>query len=990
MSATGHPDPAAALVGRERELATLREALAAAQAGRGSLVLIGGEAGIGKTALAEALLAEAQAQGALVLVGHCYDLSETPPYGPWAEALAGAPRDAAFPALPAAVLAADREGEALPGQDAIMARVRGYLIALAATQPVVLLLDDLHWADAASLDLLRLIARQLADRPCLLVATYRTDELTRRHPLATLLPLLVREAHAARLAPRPLDEAALLTLVRGRYALPDADEARLVAYLAGRAEGNPFFSGELLRALEEAGTLHPGPGDGLPLGDLDAVPVPPLLRQVINARVDRLGEEAGRLLAIAAVVGPLASPELWAAVAGATEEALLGVIERAIEARLLVERPGQGGYRFAHALIREALYDGLALPRRRLWHRQAAEALLASPAPDPEPVAHHFRQAGDPRAATWLLRAGERAFRAYALESAVERLETALPELEAAGADAGERAWLLYRLARILRSLNPGRGLRYLAEAARLADAAGERALAAYIQFDRGLLGAAVTAEHHRVMADMAEGIAALDALPVAARVVRGGHEDAWLADALPAGRQARDAAALNIRRGTLALWLSVFGRYAEARTLGERTLVETVDLLPQNIFALISTADAAFGLGNVHTAEGRPVAARAALEQAGRLNLAAGHHLLVTAALRSILIDVTLVYAADDLHGRVQQVEQIEQSVRHVAEDDTPPVHHVPLHYLAGRWAEARGVYAQQRAYADDFATWIGLIDHAQGDTAAAWHTIRATLPAGPATAPGAGAFLACQALQRLAAALALGAGDLPLARDWLAAHDRWLAWSSATLGLAEGQLGWATYHRAAGDHVAARAAADRALAHASEPRQPLALLAAHRLLGELATEARSLAEAQAHLDVALALAEACAAPYERALTLLALAALHTASSDRAAAATTLAEARAILVPLEATPALGRAEALEARLLAAPASSPAALPFGLTAREAEVLRLLAEGLPDAQIAARLFLSRNTVNSHTKVIYGKLGVTSRAAAGRRATEHGLA
>src|SRR3954447_20483546 len=139
------PAPAPPLVGRERELGALRDALAAALAGRGSLVLIGGEAGIGKTALAEALLAEATGRGALVLVGRCYDLSETPPYGPWVEALARAPRDTAAPQP-------DLVGGGPASQAALFTAVRDYLTILTAAQPVILLLDDLHWADAASLD----------------------------------------------------------------------------------------------------------------------------------------------------------------------------------------------------------------------------------------------------------------------------------------------------------------------------------------------------------------------------------------------------------------------------------------------------------------------------------------------------------------------------------------------------------------------------------------------------------------------------------------------------------------------------------------------------------------------------------------------------------------------------------------------------------------------------------------------------------------------
>src|SRR5205814_2097011 len=148
---------------------------------------------------------------------------------------------------------------------------------------------------------------------------------------------------------------------------------------------------------------------------------------------------------------------------------------------------------------------------------------------------------------------------------------------------------------------------------------------------------------------------------------------------------------------------------------------------------------------------------------------------------------------------------------------------------------------------------------------------------------------------LLRLATALALDAGDLVEARAWLGTHDRWLAWSGATLGQAEGQLLWAAFHRAAGEPARTRRHADAALARAGEPRQPLALLAAHRHLGELDTSDGHHAEAAGHLAAALALAEACAAPYGRALTLLALAGLRAAGGDRGGALAALAEARAI-----------------------------------------------------------------------------------------------
>ncbi|HEX5501504.1 MAG TPA: AAA family ATPase [Thermomicrobiales bacterium] len=395
------------LVGREREQALLREQLGAALAGGGALVLIGGDAGIGKTALAEDLCRAAAAEGALVLVGRCYDLSETPPYGPWAEAFARASRAADLPPPP------DLAGGGATSQAALFAAVRDYLAALAARQPV-LLLDDLHWADPASLELLRVMARQLAHLPLLLLAAYRADELTRRHPLYQLLPALVREARAERLDLRPLDDADVRALVAARYSLAAPELARLVAYLQGHAEGNPFYLGELLRTLEEERLLCPAEG-GWALGDLTLDGVPPLLRQVIDGRVGRLGEGARPLLAVAATIGQEAPLDLWAAVAGVAEDALLELVERAVEARLLAVEPDGAGVRFAHALIREALYAGVLPPRRRGWHRRVAEALAAEAPPDLDAVAYHFRQAGDPRAVEWLLRAGARARRAGAL-----------------------------------------------------------------------------------------------------------------------------------------------------------------------------------------------------------------------------------------------------------------------------------------------------------------------------------------------------------------------------------------------------------------------------------------------------------------------------------------------------------------------------------------------------------------------------------------------
>jgi DNA-binding CsgD family transcriptional regulator len=280
------------------------------------------------------------------------------------------------------------------------------------------------------------------------------------------------------------------------------------------------------------------------------------------------------------------------------------------------------------------------------------------------------------------------------------------------------------------------------------------------------------------------------------------------------------------------------------------------------------------------------------------------------------------------------------------------------------------------------------GAVAVAQGNRAEALAAIEQELPAGPATAPGRNFFLTALSMCHLAAVLTLDAGDLPAAREWLDAYDRWLAWTGAVLGQAEGQLGRAAYHRAAGDLALARDHAEQALAHATEPRQPLALLAAHRLLGELHTAAGQYAGAHTHLAAALALADACAAPYERALCLLAQSELHAATGQPAEARALLDEARTVLEPLAARPALARADTLLARLALLQPPRPR-YPAGLTAREVAILRLLAAGQSNRAIAAVLSLSPHTVERHLANLYGKIDAHGRADATAFAFRHHL-
>ncbi|HEU5422727.1 MAG TPA: AAA family ATPase [Nitrolancea sp.] len=965
----------ALIVGRAAEQRQLRLALEATLAGRGRVVLVSGEAGIGKTALVEDLAGQAAARGCLVLRGHAYDLSVTPPYGPWLEIFrAYQPLARDLPPLPAFVESAEELARA-GSQEQLFAAVAEFFAAVAARRPLLLVLEDLHWADQASLAFLRVLARQVATQRILIAVTYRTDE-PRQHGLYPLLPLLVREAHAERLDVPPLDERGQRALVRGRYRLDEGDADRLERYLAAHAEGHPLFAQELLRTLEQERILRLEAARWR-LGELARPRVPLLLRQVIEGRLARLDQATRQLLQIAAIIGQEVPLELWQQVAEAGDEALAVAVEQGQAAHLLEEAPGEALYRFRHALFRQVLYAELNVLRRRAWHRRAAEVLAAGARPDPEPVAYHYQQAGDPRAVDWLLQAGERARRAYAWLSAAERFQAALDGLAEHAVPPVERAILLYRIASTLRFSDRSRALALAEEARQLAAAAGEPGLAGHCQLLAGVLQCFL-GEARTGVAVMEQGLVALDAIAPAdlarlsARLKGISHEPA----------------------GLLAMWLAHAGRLTEARSRALAMLAE--DHAPVLEPGLEST-----GYGNMLSALaiaeallGRPHAARRAMRRSRGANRAIHHYAEVAAMCKEELDLVQLPYFPEELEQRALLAREGDDNRQRALRTGTlipARSYALSLMVLEGNWAEAREIAV--RTYdVPSWPTrprggrWLALLAGLQGDTALAWRIIDDLFPQGSSTAPGNLVIWAALPLQRLAAELALEAGELAAARDWLRAHDRWLDWSGAVLGRAEGTLLWARCYHAGGDHTPAHRQAGCALALASDPRQPLALIAVHRFLGQLETESRRLSAAEEHLGQSLELADVCAAPYERALSLLELASLRLAQAQPQQAREALAGARTICERLGAGPALRRVAALEEQL--ALTHTPR-YPAGLTPREVEVLGLVAQGLTDAQVAERLFISRRTVSSHLASIYNKLGVSTRTAATRFVVEHHL-
>jgi DNA-binding CsgD family transcriptional regulator len=986
------------IVGRAREQIYLREELAATLRGRGSFVVLGGEAGIGKTTLALDLAREAADQGASTLVGHCYDRSNRPPYGPWLELFRNqgtAPR----PAPPIAF--AGGRLERVTDQAALFGDVYRFFAEAAAIRPLLVLLEDMHWSDPTSIDLLRSIAPLLRHDRVMVLVTYRTDELRRTDPLYLQLPAFIREANALRLDLRRLGGEVMRALIAGRFALAPDDEHRLMTYLQRHAEGNPFYAHELLRALQEEELLT-WANEGWELAELDRLVVPRYVRQVIDGRIARLGEQTRRLLEMAAVIGHEVPLELWAQMTGLAIDELVNAVEIAVGASLLeAERAGHA-VRFVHALTRDALYDGILPPRRRMWHGAIAELLSANARADPDTVAHHFAEAGDPRAVEWLEHAGNRAQRGYAWLAASERFRHAAELLGHVEGQERNRGRLLFRRAILIRYAEPHDAIDALAEVGRLSTQTGDDVRAEEV---RSILGHVLCyANQFRAGLEESErAYAALEAMPSESTTPL----HVWLTEYIQltqvddSGDDAEALerlrlAGLHYRRCTHPWLLASAGHVAAALESGERFVhALPEDLLVKSRVRYVA-AYAFHGLGIALAGLGRPDEAAEAWRR-GRIAFhEIGHHAVLAFSLLDEARDVAATYQADEPARRRWLATEAEAALARAGGALRPGVSAklalLGSLVLDGRWDEAVNILRDLPDPGSCFlqrevAAAICTLALARGEPELAWERIRATMPDGPATEPGNIIFQEGLCLFRVAAELLLAEGQIQAASDWLRAMDHWLEWSRCVLGRAEARLAWAIWHRAAGALDRAREEGLEAISLAQDPVQPLVLLRAHRLVGEIATQIGAFDAAETHLAEAMRLGERCDVPFEQAVTQIALAEWRWATGDATSASTLLEDAGRILTPLAAAPALGRMLALATQM-----SLPAArdqFPAGLTHREVDVLRLLTRQQTDKEIAMELFISPRTVSTHVANIFAKLGVSNRREAARTAARIGL-
>jgi class 3 adenylate cyclase/tetratricopeptide (TPR) repeat protein len=393
-------------VGRQGELDRLGKRWAVAAAGRGGLVLVAGEPGIGKTRLVEELAERAAGDGAEVLWGHCFEGEWMPPYSAFAEVLetisltadgdelradlgiGGAPLAQLEPSLrkrlpdlPEAVPLSPQEE-----RYRLLDSLARLIVARAGRAPVLLCLDDLHWADQGTIDALRHLARQASGSALLLVGTYRDAETGKDHPLSVALGALRREAEYDRLGLDGLPAAAVGALldILAEHDVPET----FAGVLATGTDGNPFFIRELLRHLIDEGKIYRDPdGHWTAQVPVDELGIPDGVREVVERRLGRLSPRATRFLGAAcAFEGPFRL-DVVAATAGLSEDDALDAVDEALAAQLLAPAGGTGAsdtYGFAHALIRHTLYAGLSPSRQVRLHRQVAEALVAAAGATPE------------------------------------------------------------------------------------------------------------------------------------------------------------------------------------------------------------------------------------------------------------------------------------------------------------------------------------------------------------------------------------------------------------------------------------------------------------------------------------------------------------------------------------------------------------------------------------------------------------------------------
>ena len=516
----GHT-PEVGVIGRQDELAALETAAKRVASGEGrELLFVVGEPGQGKTTLVAEFARRAHEAHMTVLLGRC-DEELGAPYQPFHEALShlvahshesvlrshvvahGGELDRMVPALRQRLgdLPAPQSTDADTERYLLYGAAAGLLEATSTDTPVVLVLDDLHWADKPSLQLLRHLVARSATLRLLIVGTYRDAELSSTHPLETALAALHREpAGISTIEVKGLDDTGVVALMEAAagHQLDDAGLG-LAHQLYRETDGNPFFVAEVLRHLSESGAIFQDPTTGRwTAGEEEQLALPHSVRSVIGTRVARLGEAAIKVLTAASVIGRDFDLDLLAETTDLAEDDLLDLLEEAERAAVVQEVDGAPGrYSFSHALIQHTLYEDLSATRRTRVHRQVGEAIEHlypnEPGEYAGELARHFFLATKPtdatKAITYSKRAGDAALEALAPDDAVRYFSQALElSSQTPALESGLRIDLLIGLGTAQRQAGIATFRETLLDAARAARASGDgpRLVRAAVANDRG------------------------------------------------------------------------------------------------------------------------------------------------------------------------------------------------------------------------------------------------------------------------------------------------------------------------------------------------------------------------------------------------------------------------------------------------------------------------------------------------------------------------
>lgn len=954
-------------IGRAAHLAAIDRLLDNLVAGRGQTLLIAGEAGIGKSRLVAETKARAVDRGLSIRVGQCFETDRALPYAPFLELLP----EPFGEQMHGASAAIDSEQHKRRLFQALIGVVR----ELTAEHPLLLVVEDVHWADETSLELLRFLARAASQERLVLVLTYRSDEVNANPGLRALLTAFDRERLTVELRVQRLTRDELDAMLRAIFGLARATRSEFLDLLYGLTEGNPFFVEEVLRALVGAGDIfvHDGAWDRKPIADLR---VPRSVEDAVQRRTILLSDTARKVVEVAAVAGRRFDFDLLAELTGLEEHALVGLVKELIGAGLMVEE-ADDQLAFRHALTRQAIYSGLLTRERRALHRQVAEALerLGTSHADESAaeLAFHYAEAHQWQAALpYARQAGERALRMYAPRAAVEQLTRAIDAARALSVAPEPEVFRLRGEAyELLGDFDAARG--DLETAIASARAAGDRRVEWQALLDLSLLWAGRDYEHTGAYANQALELA---------RTIDDPSLTAQTMNRIGNWHMNRDNLPESLRYHQEAL--SLFEQLGD-----ERGRAETLDLL-----GMASSTMA--GRSAAYYADAIPLLRR--LDDRPRL---------VTSLIMRMLANGAYLYETSPV-GVVPEDEAIalgDEALR-IVHDINWPAGESFVRWELALWLAPRGEYTRALRSAQaglDLATEIG---HRQWMAAAratlgliywdicAFESAESLLAAALEVAREIGSrnfsHLALGGLasvhagqRRFADARslldeALGAGAAPetagLRFCWMVRAELALAHNDAQQALEiTDTLSQTTEPGVATRVWHARGEALAQLGHGSEAVEVL-------------EQARATARAQSARGrlwrVELSLARALRSVGRREDAERVVASVRTTLEDLAAAIeddqlrSGFERATSRLIPAAAT--VSPARAAKRRF------------GGLTTRERQVARLIANGLSNRAIADELILGERTVESYVANILSKLGFNARTQIAAWVVETGLA